>query len=72
MLTKLRQEQILQYVNERGSVTVPDMRDLLDASESTIRRDITALDAEGKLTKVFGGAVRLEADKISALEYTVE
>ena len=32
----------------------------LDTSESTVRRDITALDKEGKLEKVFGGAVELK------------
>ena len=57
MLTKQRQELILKLLEENGSVTVTEVKDLLDASESTVRRDITALDKEGKLVKVFGGAV---------------
>ena len=57
MLTKQRQEIIVRLVEERGSIQVTEVRDLLGASESTIRRDITALDKEGKLVKVFGGAV---------------
>lgn len=61
---------ILKLLRERGSITVTEVKDLLDASESTVRRDITALDQAGKLTKVFGGAVALE-QKVSAHEDTV-
>ena len=50
--------------------TVTELRELLDASESTVRRDITALDKAGKLTKVFGGAVALN-HKVTAYEPTV-
>ena len=57
MLTKQRQDLLLELLEERGSITVSEVKDMLDASESTIRRDITALDEEGKLVKVFGGAV---------------
>ena len=47
-------------LDERGSVTVTELKDLLDASESTVRRDITALGKAGRLIKVFGGAVAME------------
>ena len=33
---------------------------ILHTSESTIRRDLTALDKEGKLRKVFGGATSID------------
>ncbi len=72
MLTKQRQELILELLNERGSITVAEAKDVLDMSESTIRRDITALHQKGKLVKVFGGAVALETETaITAHEYTV-
>lgn len=70
MLTKQRQDLLLELLEERGSITVSEVKDMLDASESTIRRDITALDEEGKLVKVFGGAVAVR-QKVSAHEYTV-
>ena len=60
MLTEQRFEIICRLVNERGSITVTELKDILDTSESTVRRDITALHKAGKLTKVFGGAVALE------------
>ena len=60
MLTEQRYETILRMLDERGSVTVTELKDLLDASESTVRRDITALGKAGRLIKVFGGAVAME------------
>ena len=60
MLTEQRYETILRMLEERGSVTVTELKDLLDASESTVRRDITALGKAGRLIKVFGGAVAME------------
>ena len=57
MLTQQRHEIILKLLKEKVSITVTEVRDLLDTSESTVRRDITALDKERKLEKVFGGAV---------------
>ena len=70
MLTEQRYDIILKLLEEKKSVTVTELRDLLDASESTVRRDITALDKAGKLTRVFGGAVALN-HKVSAYEPTV-
>lgn len=70
MLTKRRQELILELLEEKGSITVAEVKELLETSESTIRRDITALDQEGKLIKVFGGAVAAQ-HKIMTQEYTV-
>ena len=60
MLTEQRYETILRMLDERGSVTVTELKDLLDASESTVRRDITALGKAGRLIKGFGGAVAME------------
>ena len=70
MLTKQRQEMILKLLEERGSLTVNEIKDILGTSESTARRDITALDREGKVDKVFGGAVAIE-HKPTTHEYTV-
>ena len=56
MLTKTRQKEILKLLENRGSVTLQELK-------STIRRDLNTLDAQGKLVKVFGGAVA--ADNMS-------
>lgn len=60
MLTEHRQEVILNIVNEKGSITVSELREMFGISESTARRDLTELDKAGKLTKVFGGAIAIE------------
>lgn len=70
MLTEQRYEIILKLLEEKKSITVTELREILDASESTVRRDITALDKAGKLTKVFGGAVA-QNYKVTAYEPTV-
>ena len=57
MLTEERQGKILSMLEDMGSVTVQQLMTELDASESTIRRDLTSLDANGMLTKVHGGAI---------------
>ena len=65
MLTEQRYEMILNLLEENKSVTVTQIKELLHISESTARRDITALHQAGKLIKVFGGAVALEGEVIS-------
>ena len=54
MLTEERFAKILSILESMGSVTVQQLMAELDASESTIRRDLTALDAAGRLIKVHG------------------
>lgn len=57
MLTEERFAKILSTLERTGSVTVQQLMAELNTSESTIRRDLTALDASGQLTKVHGGAI---------------
>ena len=70
MLSEKRRSDILKIVGQKKSVTIQELRVELDASESTIRRDITALSKEGKLIKVFGGAIAVEGAP-SSRELTV-
>ena len=71
MLTEQRYEMILKLLNEKKSITVTEIRDLLGISESTARRDINALHQAGRLTRVFGGAVASDIVFVSQ-EPTVE
>ena len=41
MLAEERFREILKIVNEKKTVTVTELTELLDTSESTIRRDLT-------------------------------
>ncbi len=56
MLTQERYQTILQILNAKSAVTVTELAQLLNTSESTVRRDLNSLDEMGKLKKVFGGA----------------
>ncbi len=52
-----RHQHILTLLKDRNSVSVAELADLLDVSEGTIRNDLQALDAQGQLRRVRGGAV---------------
>ena len=56
MLAEERFEQILKILVQRRSVTVQELCDALNASESTIRRDLVLLSQQGRLNRVHGGA----------------
>ncbi len=57
MLAEERMARITKRVNEQGSATVQELMEYLDASESTIRRDLNTLDSIGEIIKVHGGAM---------------
>ena len=64
MLTEDRFSRILAVVDAEGSVTVTDLVRRLETSESTIRRDLTAMHKKGLLTKVYGGAISLKRPEL--------
>ncbi len=61
MLTEERRNGIEKLVNTQGSVTLQELLERFDASESTLRRDLTEMDARGLLVKVHGGAMAKNA-----------
>ena len=71
MLSKERQAIILDELNKYKSITIQQISERLDVSESTVRRDLAELDAEGQLTKVHGGAVLRSLSQISTKDSTV-
>ncbi|MBJ7577731.1 DeoR/GlpR transcriptional regulator [Devosia sp. MC532] len=54
-----RHRVILAAAQSRPVVTVAELCDITGSSEATIRRDIAALDEQGKLRRVRGGAEAL-------------
>ena len=57
MLAEERFSKILSIIETEGSATMQELMTALDASESTVRRDLNTMDDNGLLTKVRGGAV---------------
>lgn len=66
MLAEDRLEKIVALVNEHGSIAATDLMQLLDASESTIRRDLTRLAQMGRIVKVHGGATAVTRTVVSS------
>lgn len=71
MLTEERYSKILEIVNNKKSVKLTELCSILDASVSTVRRDLNSLHHMGKLVKVHGGAVA-NNDNFSFIEHNVE
>ena len=57
MLNNERQQQILSCMEIKNTITVKELTDQLYASPSTIRRDLSELEAQGFLKRIHGGAV---------------
>ena len=65
-----RRERLAGLVADRGFARVVDLARTLDVSEVTVRTDLAALETEGRLTRVHGGAMPrgLVAERESSLE----
>lgn len=46
--TDQRRLRLRELIRQKGFVSIPDLRSTLDVSESTIRRDLDYLEAEGE------------------------
>lgn len=57
MLAEERFSKILSIIEKEGSVNIQQLMAELDASESTVRRDLTTMAQKNQLIKVHGGAV---------------
>ena len=66
MLTEKRHEIILSLLNKKSFVSLKEVLDATNSSESTIRRDLKSLEIENKLKRVHGGAKSLSRNSIEA------
>lgn len=60
MLTDERYQAILATLEENKIIKVQELIQLLDASESTIRRDLQELENQNLLQRVHGGAKKMQ------------
>lgn len=58
MLVAERHAKIVDILNEKGSIRVTELSQIFRVTEETIRRDLERLEAEGKLCRSHGGAIR--------------
>lgn len=57
MFSEQRKTEILNLLNQQGSVSLGELMETFSVSEATIRRDLTELEALGRLRRTHGGAV---------------
>ena len=70
-VTDIRRARLRELIRNAGFVSIPDLRDSLGVSESTIRRDLDFLESEGDAQRTHGGvfftgqaaSMRLFADR---------
>ena len=67
MISEKRYELILEKLRRDRSATVLQLAQEIGVSESTVRRDLIALDGQGLLSRIHGGAV-LNRQVLSAHE----
>lgn len=60
----IRRKQIMQILRQNGKVYVTELSQVLSATPVTIRNDLSALESEGRLTRVSGGAVLAQANTV--------
>lgn len=57
MLLFQRQQEILNYLNKNQCATVKELAGVVWSSESSVRRDIKALEQKGLVKQVYGGVI---------------
>ena len=57
MTSEERKQQIMEQIQQAGSVRVTDLSTQFRVSEVTIRNDLQDLESKGLLTRVHGGAI---------------
>lgn len=57
LLAEQRRAELLELVRQRRFASLPDLVKALDVSESTVRRDLEALEEQGVTRRIHGGAL---------------
>ena len=59
MLAEERHNAIIAQLNQFGSVKVKDLSQMYNVTEDCIRKDLTYLEKQGMLKKIYGGAIKI-------------
>ncbi|HLO28562.1 MAG TPA: DeoR/GlpR family DNA-binding transcription regulator [Anaerolineales bacterium] len=63
MTTYERRQSLLEILRKQPGLRVPELAVALKVSEGTVRNDLTALERQGVLLRVYGGAVLNQQDQ---------
>lgn len=64
-----RMHQITEYLIKNQTATIEELCLTFDVSKNTIRKDLTKLAQQGKITKIYGGAAYLPPKKEIATKH---
>lgn len=70
MTTYDRRQSILDILRKQPGISVPELAAALVVSEGTIRNDLNALEGQGLLKRVYGGAVLQHQDQFQNTSFT--
>lgn len=62
MLPEERYEQILRHLSVHSHVKISELCVMLNATEPTLRTDLSCLESQGKLIKIRGGAAAISSN----------
>ncbi|WP_153730471.1 DeoR/GlpR family DNA-binding transcription regulator [Sporosarcina obsidiansis] len=63
MLAGVRHHKIKEMVDERGTIRVTELSQMLGVTDETIRRDLERLEGQGKLIRTHGGAMSTKQEE---------
>jgi DeoR/GlpR family transcriptional regulator of sugar metabolism len=64
-----RRQSLLDILRRQPGLRVPEIAQALDVSEGTVRNDLNALEREGRLKRVHGGAVLIGQDQFQNISF---
>lgn len=70
MTTFERRQKLIELLRTQPGLRVPELARLLEVSQGTIRNDLNALDEEGQVMRVRGGAAVNEDSQIQSPSFT--
>lgn len=69
MITSQRRQSLLDRLGKQPGLRVPELAVALDVSEGTVRNDLHALEQQGLLMRVHGGAVLNQQDPFRNISF---
>ncbi len=66
MTTYERRQSLLDVLRKQPGLSIPELAEHLAVSEGTVRNDLNALEEEGLLTRVHGGAILNQVDQFKS------
>ena len=72
MTTYERRQSLLDLLRKQAGLRVSELAEVLDVSEGTIRNDFNALEEEGRLKRVHGGAILTDQNQFQNNNHIID